>query len=131
MFFKVTSGQGKAILTPYKSVMYFKVFKTIHGHTSKCIITSSVRNKASPTDNDWLKSLRTDWFENLSDKFTLEQIVKMTVQSEKSWFGMRENRATMAGTLEWVQAPHLLKHSCHSGPVFSSQLNDPAIVKPK
>ena len=32
----------------------------------------SVRNKASPSDNDWLKLLWTDWFENLSDKFTLK-----------------------------------------------------------
>ena len=47
---------------------------------------ASVRNKASPSDNDWLKLFRTDWFENLSDKFTLKQIVKTTVQSEKSWF---------------------------------------------
>ena len=28
---------------------------------------SSVRNKASPSDNDWLKLLRSKWFENLSD----------------------------------------------------------------
>ena len=48
----------------------------------------SVRNRASPSDNDWLKLLRTDWFGNLSDKFTLEQIVKRTVQSKKSQFGL-------------------------------------------
>ena len=37
----------------------------------------------------------------------------------------------MAGTLEWAQVLHPVKCSCHSGPVFSSQLNDPAIVKLK
>ena len=31
--------------------------------------TVSVPNKASSSDNDWLKLLRTDWLENLSDKF--------------------------------------------------------------
>ena len=50
---------------------------------------SSVRNKASLSDSDWLKLLRTDWFENLSDKFILKQKVKMTVQSEK-WFGLTD-----------------------------------------
>ena len=50
-----------------------------------------VRNKANPLDNNWLKLLWTDWFENLSDKFALKQIVKMTIQSEKNtvrsdWF---------------------------------------------
>ena len=35
-----------------------------------------------------LKLLQTDWFQNLSSKFTLKQIVKTTVQFEKSWFGM-------------------------------------------
>ena len=44
------------------------------------IVISSVRNKASPSDNDWLKLLQTDWFENLSDKFTLKQIGKRAVQ---------------------------------------------------
>ena len=47
-------------------------------------LSCSVRNRVNPSDNDWLKLLWTDWFENLSDKFTLKQIVKMTVQSEKS-----------------------------------------------
>ena len=28
--------------------------------------TDSVRNKDSPSDNDWLKLLRSDWFQNLS-----------------------------------------------------------------
>ena len=32
----------------------------------------SVRNKASPSDNDWLQLFRTDWFEILSDKCTLQ-----------------------------------------------------------
>ena len=36
---------------------------------------NSDRNKASPSDNDWLKLLRIDWFENQSDIFTLKQIV--------------------------------------------------------
>ena len=50
-----------------------------------------VRNKASPSDNDWLKLLRTDWFENLLDKFTLKQIVVRAVKSKKimvrsDWF---------------------------------------------
>ena len=48
----------------------------------------SDRNKASPSDSDWLKLLWTNWFQNLSDKFTLKQIVKTTVQSEKPWFGL-------------------------------------------
>ena len=39
-------------------------------------------------DNDWLKFLWTDWLENLSDNFTLKQIVKRTVQSEKSWVSL-------------------------------------------
>ena len=42
----------------------------------------SVRNKASPSDNDWPKLFRTDWFENQSDRFPFKQIVKTTVQSE-------------------------------------------------
>ena len=29
---------------------------------------NSGRNKASPSGNEWLNFLRTDWFENLSDK---------------------------------------------------------------
>ena len=45
---------------------------------------NSVRNKASSSDNDWLMLLRTDWFENLSDKFTLKQTAKRTVQLKKS-----------------------------------------------
>ena len=58
---------------------------------SKIASTNSVRNKASPSDNDWLKLLRYDWFENLSDKFILKQIVKITVQVRKimvrsDWF---------------------------------------------
>ena len=32
----------------------------------------SVRNKASPSDNDWLKLLQTDWFENLSRQIYIE-----------------------------------------------------------
>ena len=48
----------------------------------------SVHNRASPSDNDWLDLLRTDWFENLPDRLTLKQIVKMTVQSEKSRYGL-------------------------------------------
>ena len=36
--------------------------------------------KASPSDSDWQ--------ENLSDKFTLKQIVKTAVQPEKSWFDL-------------------------------------------
>ena len=51
-------------------------------------VTLSVRNKSSPSDNGWLKLLRTDKSENLSDKFTLKQIVKITVQSGKSRFGL-------------------------------------------
>ena len=39
-------------------------------------VGNSVRNNASPSDNDWMKFPRTDWFEKLSDKFTLKQIVK-------------------------------------------------------
>ena len=53
-----------------------------------CKRLSSVRNKASPSDSDLLKLLRTDWFQNLLDKFTLKQIVRITVRSEKSWFGL-------------------------------------------
>ena len=34
--------------------------------------------------------LRTDWSENLSDKFILKHIVKMPVQLEKSWFGLTD-----------------------------------------
>ena len=52
----------------------------------KCLF--SVRNKVSPSDNDRLKLLRTDWCENLSDKFTLKQIVKTTVSPEKPWFDL-------------------------------------------
>ena len=44
----------------------------------------SIGDKAISSDNDWLKLLRTDWFENLTDKFTLKQIVKRAAQSEKS-----------------------------------------------
>ena len=47
-----------------------------------------VRNKASPSDNDWLKLLQTDKFQNLPDKSTLKLIVKTTVRSENSWFGL-------------------------------------------
>ena len=43
----------------------------------------SVRNRTNVSDNHWLK-LRTDWFEILSDNFTLKQIVKITVQSKKN-----------------------------------------------
>ena len=31
---------------------------------------TTVRNKASPSDNGWLKLLRFDWFQNLSDKLS-------------------------------------------------------------
>ena len=51
----------------------------------------SVRNKASPSDNDWIKLLRSDWYENRSDKFILKQIheiVKSTIQSEESRYGL-------------------------------------------
>ena len=51
-------------------------------------VACSVQNKASLLDNDWLKFLWTDWLENLSDNFTLKQIVKRTVQSEKSWVSL-------------------------------------------
>ena len=51
-------------------------------------VACSVQNKASPLDNDWLQFLWTDWLENLSDSFTLKQIVKRTVQSEKSWVSL-------------------------------------------
>ena len=51
-------------------------------------VACSVWNKASLLDNDWLKFLWTDWLENLSDNFTLKQIVKRTVQSEKSWVSL-------------------------------------------
>ena len=53
-----------------------------------CIAFITVRNKASPPDNDRPKLFRSDWFGNLSDKLTLEQIVKRTVLSENSWFGL-------------------------------------------
>ena len=48
----------------------------------------SVRNKASPSGNDWLKLLWTDWFGNMSDIFILKQIVKMTIQFEKLRFDL-------------------------------------------
>ena len=38
--------------------------------------------------NEWLKLLWTDWFQNLSDIFTLKLIVKTTVESEKPWFSL-------------------------------------------
>ena len=66
---------------------FFFVLNLVRVHSHQGIVT------AIPTDsfdafNDWLKLLCTDWFENLSDKFTLKQIVKMIVQSEKSCFSL-------------------------------------------
>ena len=77
----VTNSQLDLLKTvqPSKSISY--------SGRNMCTFVS-VRNKASPSDSDWLQLLQTDWCENLSYKFTLQQIVKMTVQSEKSWFGL-------------------------------------------
>ena len=58
-------------------------WKSLHYLYPENYYLFSVQNKASPSDNFWLKLPRTDWFENLSDKFTLKQIVKQIVQSKK------------------------------------------------
>ena len=70
--------------------------------------SDSIRNKASPwgpSDNVWLKLLRTDWSENLSDKFTLKQLVKTTVQSE--------NHGLVWLLLKLISNTDLDIHLCH------------------
>ena len=42
----------------------------------------SVRNKASPSDNECLKLLGSGWFENLSDKLFNSQLI---CQGNKKW----------------------------------------------
>ena len=53
-----TIKAGINLRKTYSVVVINAVFDTL----------TSVRNKASPSDNEWLELLRTDWFENLSDK---------------------------------------------------------------
>ena len=57
--------------------MHVCLYTQTHTYTYTDVACSD-RNKASLLDNDWLKFLWTDWLENLSDNFTLKQIVKST-----------------------------------------------------
>ena len=38
--------------------------------SAEIFVGSSVQNKASPSDNEYLKLLWSNWFENLSDNFS-------------------------------------------------------------
>ena len=53
-----------------KILPVFTMVKMYLSFQSWGISVFSVRNKASPSDNDWLKLLRSDWFEIQSDKLT-------------------------------------------------------------
>ena len=64
------SKEGRICLRPQK--IWTSLRKMI-----SLFYESSVRKETSTSDNDWLKLLWTDWFENLSDKFALKQKVKM------------------------------------------------------